>query len=413
MNITHIIGNGFDINQGIPTSYAHFYEYYLQLVPADNENEIVKQFRVRLYNDLMEHKTDRWSDMERALGVETDEYSSAADFEAVYMDVYRHLMEYIDYAYRFSDVAKFDNPENNLYLDLMKPWLHLLPSDMEQVEKSFLRSKDNHIKILSFNYTDTFDRISDLGKKTNGVLGVEGANTYHYDGCLHIHHALNTQDIIFGVDNTDQIANKELAKEENIENILIKPQTNRVLGTLVDRECKEVIGKSDLLSIYGVSLGETDNTWWKEIGKRIKGDLDVRVLYFPYEKDLAQMAVIQSPTLRTKYKRKLMDALGIEQRNYKNYENRIFVNFSNTPGKRNIFTNIKRENLVDNFENVMAVIQREGKIATPKPQRQVMSDLESPLLQTPDRLFKPRVYRAKNLLIDINKNPLGIRGVQD
>ena len=245
------------------------------------------------------------------------------------------------------------------------------------------------------------------------MLGVEGAITYHYDGCIHIYHSLSSQDIILGVDNTDQIVNKELAKEENIGNILIKPQTNRVLGTLVDRECKEVIGKSDLLSIYGVSLGETDNTWWKEIGKRIKGDLDVKVLYFPYEKDLAQMAVIQSPTLRTKYKRELMDALGIEQSNYKNYENRMFVNFSNTPGKRNIFTNIKRENLVDNFENVMAVIQKEGKIATPKPQRQVMSDLESPLLQTPDRLFKPRVYRAKNFLIDINKNPLGIRGVQD
>ena len=165
MNITHIIGNGFDINQGIPTSYAHFYEYYLQLVPADNENEVIKQFRVRLYHDLMEHKTDRWSDMERALGAETDEYSSAADFEAVYMDVYRHLMEYIDYAYRFSDVAKFDNPENNLYQDLMRPWLHLLPSDIEQVEKSFLKEKDNHVRILSFNYTDTFDRLSDLRKK--------------------------------------------------------------------------------------------------------------------------------------------------------------------------------------------------------------------------------------------------------
>lgn len=101
MNITHIIGNGFDINQGIPTSYAHFYEYYLQLVPNDDEPEIVNKFRINLYNALLEHRTELWSDMEIALGKVTEEYDSAEDYNTVYMDVYNHLMEYIDYAYRF------------------------------------------------------------------------------------------------------------------------------------------------------------------------------------------------------------------------------------------------------------------------------------------------------------------------
>lgn len=407
MNITHIIGNGFDINQGIPTSYAHFYEYYLQLIPAENESEVVKQFRVRLYNELLEHQTDRWSDMERALGVETEMYSSASEFEEVYMDVYNHLMKYIDYAYRFSDVAKFDNPEKTLYQDLMKPWMHLVPSDIEQVEKSFKRVNDAHVGILSFNYTDTFDRVSDLQKRVNGMLGMEHAMTYHYDGCIHIHHALSTHDIILGVDNIDQIANKELAKYESIGNLLVKPQTNQALGTLIDRQGKDTIAKSNIISIYGVSLGETDTTWWKEIGKRIKVDLDVKVLYFPYEKEIAHIAEIQKPTLRTKYKHQLMDALGIDRSNRKNYENRIFVNFCNNPGGRNIFSNPKKESLNDNFENVMAVFQKEGKIATPKPQPKTLSGLVSPLLQPYNPLYKPRYYRAKNPLIDLAKNQFG------
>lgn len=411
MNIIHIIGNGFDINQGIPTSYAHFYEYYLQLIPTEDESGVIKDFRVRLYNDLLEHQTEKWSDMERALGIETKEYSLAADFEVVYMNIYNHLIEYIDYAYRFSDVAKFDNPEKTLYQDLMKPWKHLIPSDIEQVEKSFHRVNDNHVKILSFNYTNTFDRISDLGKRVNGVLGLEPTMTYHYDGCIHIHHALSTHDIILGVDNTEQIANKELAKEESIENILIKPQTNRMLGTFEDRHCKEAIGQSDIISIYGVSLGETDNTWWKEIGKHIKGNLDVKVLYFPYEKDIAQVAEIQKPTLRMQYKRYLMDALGIDKSTYKNYENRIFVNFCNNPGVRNIFTNPKKENLNDNFENVMAVFQKEGKVVTPKPQPQALSGLVPSLLQPQVQLFKPRHYKVKNMLIDITDNPFNNKTV--
>lgn len=119
MNITHIIGNGFDINQGIPTSYVHFYEYYLQLVPNDDEPEIVNKFRINLYNALLEHRTELWSDMEIALGKVTEEYDSAEDYNTVYMDVYNHLMEYIDYAYRFSDVENFDNPTKTLYQDLM------------------------------------------------------------------------------------------------------------------------------------------------------------------------------------------------------------------------------------------------------------------------------------------------------
>jgi len=412
MNITHIIGNGFDINHGIPSSYAHFYEYYLQLIPEADESDIVKRFQVRLYNDLLEHTTDRWSDLEKALGIETKEYNTADDFETVYMHVYKHLMEYIDYAYRFSDVAKFDNPEKTLYQDLTKPWLHLVPSDIEKVEKSFQRVNDNHVRILSFNYTDTFNRISDLEKRVNGVLELEPAMTYYYDGYIHIHHALSTNDIILGVDNTDQITNKELAKEESIRNILVKPQTNQSLGTLVDRQCKEVIANSDIISIYGVSLGETDSTWWKEIGKRIKGNLNVKILYFPFEKDIAQVAEIQKPTLRTKHKHQLMEKLGIDKSNYKNYDDRIFVNFCNNPGCRNIFSNPKKESLNDNFENVMAIFQKEGKIAAPKPQPKTLSGISSPLLQPVDPLFKPRIYRAKNLLIDINNPSFGNNSIK-
>lgn len=408
MNITHIIGNGFDINQGIPTSYAHFYEYYLQLVPKDDDPEIVKSFRVMLYNNLLEHKTELWSDMEIALGKVTEDYNSAEDYNTVYMDVYNHLMEYIDYAYRYSDVAKFDNPTKTLYQDLMKPWLHLTQSEIEDFDKLFGRVNDNRVKILSFNYTDTFNRISDLEKLgVGGVLGLETAMTYHFDGILHIHQDLKNHNIVLGVDNVDQITNKKLAEDESVRDLLVKPQTNRNLGTTIDRQCREVISQSGIISIYGVSLGKTDQTWWKEIGKRIKADNNVKILYFTYEKDIEQVAEIQKHTIKRKRKRELMDVVGIDKNSYKDYENRIYVNFCNNPSSKNIFNNPKKENLQDNFENVMAVLQKEGKVAVPEPKRQTLSGIDSRLLEAPvERLFQPRHYRAKNPLIDISKDPL-------
>lgn len=30
MNITLILGNGFDLNMGLPTAYSDFYQYYLK-----------------------------------------------------------------------------------------------------------------------------------------------------------------------------------------------------------------------------------------------------------------------------------------------------------------------------------------------------------------------------------------------
>ena len=405
MNITHIIGNGFDINQGIPTSYAHFYEYYLQLVPEANEPEIVSQFRINMYNDLLENKSELWSDMELALGAVTKNYNSASDYEAVYMDVYRHLMVYIDYAYKHSSVSQFANPSQTLYLDLTKPWLHLVKSDIEAVEKTFKRITDNHVKILSFNYTDTFNRLSDIGMKSNAILGMDAHTTYRFDGCTQIHHAISSKDIILGVDNPSQIANSELANEEIVRNLLVKPQTNQGLGTLVDRDSRDAIAKSDIISIYGVSLGATDKSWWEEIGKRIKTNLDVIILFFPFVKEIDQVAEIQKPTLRSNYKKKLMDAIGIDKSNYKNYEKRIYVNFCNNPGLRNIFANPKRASLNDNFENVMAQFQKEGKIYKPKPEVHSPLSIDTYLLH-PKTLFEPRVYQERNLLLDMTKNPL-------
>lgn len=409
MNITHIIGNGFDINQGIPTSYAHFYEYYLQLVPKGDEPDVVNKFRIKMYQDLLDKRTDLWSDMELALGEVTKGYNTAVDYETVYMDVYNHLMKYIDYAYRYSDVTKFENPEKTIYQDLKKPWLHLVNSDIEAIEKSLKRAPNHQINIISFNYTDTFDRITDFEKKKNSVLGMEPSATYHLGDCIHVHHSLKSKDIILGVDNISQIANSKLANEERIKNLLIKPETNRGLGTLVDRQCKELIAHSDIISIYGASLGATDQSWWKEIGKRMKDNLDVKILYFPYVKDIESIAEVQKINLRIEKKREVMAAIGVDDSVNHSYESRIFINFSNNPDTRCLFSNPNRANLKDNFENVMAVFQKEGKVITPQPtQPKSHLGIDYQILQPPvETLFQPRRYKEKNRLIDLASNPFG------
>ena len=60
MNIVWMLGNGFDLNLGLKTSYKDFYEYYLNV---ESNDAIVKQFKQDLSENL-----DTWADLEFVLG---------------------------------------------------------------------------------------------------------------------------------------------------------------------------------------------------------------------------------------------------------------------------------------------------------------------------------------------------------
>ena len=64
MNITYIIGNGFDFNLGLKTSYKSFLDYYLK---RDSGDRIIE-----LFKDSIKQCNDLWSDVEIALGQSTD-----------------------------------------------------------------------------------------------------------------------------------------------------------------------------------------------------------------------------------------------------------------------------------------------------------------------------------------------------
>lgn len=395
MNIVHIIGNGFDLNQGLPTSYAHFYEFYFQLVPQEKDTEVVRKMRELLAKKLYDKRTDRWSDLEKTLGEVAAEFDSVEEYAEAYLDVYTHLMDYLSDAYKHSELIKYDTPETTLYSDLATPWKHLIPRDQTAIEQHLVpTSNEAHVKIINFNYTDTLQRISELPNKAGKSLGRYDNRNTVYDGCLHIHHQLKNRDVILGVDNANQIANDKFRNDESVQNYLIKPQTNTGLGNLEDRRCRELIQNAYVISIYGMSIGETDTTWWKEIGRRFKAEQGVRILYFPYEKDISTVLPIQLPLRRSQAVRELAAKIGIS---YQEAKDRILVNFCNLPGERNIFTNPKQKDTRDNFENVMAEFQERGVIR--KPQK---VDIKSPFhldLMPPipehEPLFEARVYRKK------------------
>ena len=392
MNIVHLIGNGFDLNQGLPTSYAHFYEYYFQLRPTDEDSESILKLREKLQLRLYNEQTDRWADLEKALGELTIEFETEAEFEEAYLDIYRHLLNYLKAVYENSEVAKFEKPEETFYYDLAMPWKHLVQRECIELESS-LPLEDVHVSIINFNYTNTLGRLCDLPKSVMKSMGRYDNRNTIFDGCQHVHHQLESNDIILGVDNINQIMNERFRADETVMNYLIKPQTNTGLGNMVDTRCAELIRSARVICIYGMSIGETDTTWWKEIGNRLMRDHSVRVLYFPYSNDITNVLPIQLPLRRTRQIRHLCKFLGVKSNDVKG---RVLVNFCNLPDQGNIFTNTSHKDIWENFEHTMALFQEKGVIFKPQPKptdSRLSLETISPIEYK--KLFEPRFYRKK------------------
>lgn len=61
MNITFLIGNGFDLNIGLATTYSAFLEEYAK--PSDKDNDLLKYFKQKILKDAK-----MWSNAEMAFG---------------------------------------------------------------------------------------------------------------------------------------------------------------------------------------------------------------------------------------------------------------------------------------------------------------------------------------------------------
>ena len=80
MNITFLIGNGFDRNLGLNTTYSDFTKHYKSI---ETNNETIKQFRKDIDDDK-----ELWFDAEIAMGKYTEKFGEgeAAAYSACHTD---------------------------------------------------------------------------------------------------------------------------------------------------------------------------------------------------------------------------------------------------------------------------------------------------------------------------------------
>lgn len=317
MNILYLIGNGFDLAQGLKTSYQDFYKYLLTQEPVNKVASL-----------MLEHikgpEVELWKDMEIKLGEFTGEISDKDQFEVFYYDLCEKLRAYLT-AQADSYTPKKENKEKYIK-DLVSPYDYLNNRDKSNYQDFFRTFTDSrYINIVSFNYTDVLENIIDVYNPQ--VVLPSTQYKYFFREIINVHGRLNTSYLLMGVNDASQIKNPDFARDEDILDYMVKPRSNYEMGTMVDDRFEKLIAESNLIVTMGLSFGESDSYWWQQIGNRLKSDFSIRVLLFEYVKDLPNDLRKQQRIRRAK-RNDFLAKCGIAETEHDNYVNKVIVSLN-------------------------------------------------------------------------------------
>lgn len=270
MQVTFLIGNGFDLNLGLNTRYSDFLETYKH-VTNDDSSEVKKFKEEILTNEKL------WSDSELAFGRYTARCKelgiSAEAFCDLHEDFDDKLGEYLLQEERRvcpSDIAPAFGAS------LKKILQGLTSVQKEQVQASINRNEYAFsYNFIIFNYTEIIDKIVTGENAAKLSLGTRKVRNTSENNCIgkviHVHGTTDTQ-MVLGVNDISQIACPELFEgqpQELIES-MIKVKANKMFEEKTDEAALAILNQSDLIYVYGMALGDTDALWWDRICQLMK-----------------------------------------------------------------------------------------------------------------------------------------------
>lgn len=265
MYITFLIGNGFDINLGLKTRYCDFYDYYREHASKDS---IILQW--------MNEDNDKgnWADLEVTLGrrVKSVDEGNLESFLDAYEELELQLLEYLE-----SEQAKYsiENKENEIVTEIQRSIKDIVADLNTEEQNSYQATCSTHRNeelkyyFITFNYTNILDQMLEKAKASNVDIGSHTTTNGHERkneiGGVHHVHGLLTEGIVLGVNDESQVNNEVLAQNELFRNVFLKDRINKQMGQRRTEQAEQIIDGSQIICIFGMSLGITDKRWWEKI----------------------------------------------------------------------------------------------------------------------------------------------------
>ena len=282
MNITWVIGNGFDIKCKMKTKYEDFYASpYVQ-----TSNNAICKLIVDFINNGRNASEINWADMETGLGDYTKKYPGKVEAELIQSikDLNRDLQSFILEAE--NAFGKIETSQYDAFFNTLNTYPSAL-CEQDQFDyqrllvsiKGKLLALSINISYISFNYTNVFAKFWNSVPLTyDSKLNAISCHIQKKNGC-NVHGTLHNG-LVMGCDNNNQYNNIDYP---GLCNYLEKPIINTRAGHRNNEVANSIISTTDVFLIFGSSLGETDETWWNQIAKRVIENANGRVILFFYD----------------------------------------------------------------------------------------------------------------------------------
>ncbi|MFU2223165.1 AbiH family protein [Streptococcus pluranimalium] len=282
MNITYIIGNGLDLQYGVETRYKDFYNYQNSLYKKRQQQGYSNYIYDSLFSDEV-NDYENWSDFELSIGLLTKNdrkititEDNKEKFIDDFADVIDDLRLYLRGVQESLDIEKYTI---NFQDTLNKIQSNLPSLNQNQITNLINRKPSQHdyVNLLTLNYTDIFDNL--YSKSIKVIPNRLRSNPYNFyvNSPIHVHGTLS-ESTILGVSDDGQISDK--FSEEQRE-IFVK-KTNLIgFRENLDIKTTKIIRSSDIVILYGVSLGKTDTYIWKQIAeKSVKDGIPIVIYHY-------------------------------------------------------------------------------------------------------------------------------------
>ena len=240
---TVIIGNGFDLNLGLPTSYSHFIksEYFIHLLSSNK--------LCRYLADTYERCN--WVDIEASLKEYAEKTESPKMFFSDYTALKKSLIKYMD-SLSYSSID-----EESVAYNFIGDCCY----------ECFRPADKNHITILNFNYTKSVSKVIDhiykIGTFANYITNIP----FEYWA---VHGSAKNNHIVLGVEDSADI-----------------PSSCNFIKKTYDSEhlsFKAKILKCDELIVSGHSLGESDDSVFRPFfQKQLRSDAEPKKVTIYYK----------------------------------------------------------------------------------------------------------------------------------
>ena len=341
MNITFLLGNGFDIGIGMPTRYEDFYKEYCKITEEDDEN-------IRLFKEMLknrekdeENRIINWADFEKAFG----EHARDPDIK----DKHAYLARFEDFAETFS--AYLEKVESNVdYSDRVS-----IAKTMDTAVKSFyqIRTADKNricgiidqygadrvYHFVTFNYTRTTDNCVDALRQI-----LKADRTRKVGSVIHIH-GLVDRNMIVGVNDESQILNESFSSDPEVLRELMKPQQNLNSRTAYEESLISVIDNSHIICTYGMSIGETDRKWWSKLSGWLLEDPKRILVILVHERKYDPRFPHRQDRFIRSVREKFMSFSGLPDADKKKIEGRILIDVNNDLFAMNLYHARKQINI--------------------------------------------------------------------